>query len=397
MSTRVGYKGLPVLGALLCLLVIPACAQIAETRFAVAHVHFGSVCRGFLYVGPNGLRYEVVQPVKDKNHSFQFARREIAGVQPWILAGRMQNIAEIRTSRMVYHFWLLANDDAVNAGGLFNGNAAAPAETLIAAIQNPGGGSGVAERRPSDPASSAAGAPLGTGIQPDVVPGADATPPPPGMLDGIYVALDIPSQKVRRLIFSPDGWVVKDIPQETMIGFNFTAYRNAPEQNRQFIGRYQVAGDTINIDWQDFRGPAFRPNREVVKRDEVNAHPVVTNIAWDVFVPMCRCTGKRFSGKYNWGQNQFLQFAPDGTFLDYRLTDQLIIPSRFYDHPRIQRGTYSIQSQTLILAFADGHRGTRTFLAPKAQEADPKFDWIGLGRQQLYEEGYAMRLKQGQR
>jgi hypothetical protein len=47
----------------------------------------------------------------------------------------------------------------------------------------------------------------------------------------------------------------------------------------------------------------------------------------------------------------------------------------------------------MIFTFADGHRGTRTFIAPKAQENDPMFDWIGLGWQQLYEQNYEMRLR----
>jgi hypothetical protein len=397
MKTRIVFNGMPVLAAMLWLSDRPAAAQTNETRFPVAHVHFGTVCRGFLYVGSNTVRYEVVQPDKDKGHSFQLTRSEIAGVQPWIVAGRAQNIAEIRTSRVVYHFWLLRNEADVNSGGVFNGGAAAPAATLIAAIQNPSGSSSLAAKRPPDFAAAAGTGPVATAVQPNAVSSTDPPPPPAGMLDGIYVAMDIPDQKVRRLIFSPDGWVVKDIPQETMIGFNFTAYRNSPTQNRQFIGRYQVVGDTINIDWQDFRGPAFGPNREVVKRDEVNAHPVSSNIAWDIFIPMCRCTGKRFSGKYTFGQNQYLQFSPDGTFLDYRLTDQLIVPSQFYEHPRVQRGTYTIQSQTMIFTFADGHRGTRTFTAPKAQENDPIFDWIGLGWKRLYEENYETRLRQGQR
>ncbi|HXP86089.1 MAG TPA: hypothetical protein VN841_15295 [Bryobacteraceae bacterium] len=397
MPTRNALTGTLLIAAVLPLMEGRAGAQAGEARFPVAHFHFGTVCRGFLYVSSNGVRYEVVQPVKDRNHSFQISRGELTAVQPWIVAGRMQNIAEIRTARAVYHFGLLPSDGEVNSGGVFNANSAGPAATLVAALQNPSGGSSLAAKRPPDAASAAGAGPAATAVQPDAVSSADPPPPPAGMLDGIYVALDIPDQKVRRLIFSPDGWVVKDIPQETMIGFNFTAYRNSPTQNRQFIGRYQVAGDTINIDWQDFRGPAFGPNREVVKRDEVNAHPVSLNIAWDIFIPMCRCTGKRFSGKYNWGQNQYLQFSPDGTFLDYRVTDQLIVPSQFYEHPRIQRGTYSIQSQTLILTFADGHRGTRTFIAPKAQEKEPIFDWIGLGWKQLYEENYEIRLRQGQR
>ena len=113
---------------------------------------------------------------------------------------------------------------------------------------------------------------------------------------------------------------------------------------------------------------------------------------------MCRCTGKRFSGTYIWGQpaaGQYLQFFADGTFLDHGVRDQLISPSPFYLHPRMLRGTYSIQSQTMIFSFTDGHRGTRTFMAPKAEENEMMFDWIGLGWQQLYEQNYAMRLKQG--
>ena len=72
----------------------------------------------------------------------------------------------------------------------------------------------------------------------------------------------------------------------------------------------------------------------------------------------------------------------------------MIVPSRFYEHPRIQGGTYSIQDQTLVFNFADGHRGTRTFLAPKVQENNPTFDWIDLGWQMLFEESYRQRLSE---
>ena len=36
--------------------------------------------------------------------------------------------------------------------------------------------------------------------------------------------------------------------------------------------------------------------------------------------------------------------------------------------------------------YPDGHRGLRTFYAPKAQEKGSVFDWIGLGWHLLYEE-----------
>jgi hypothetical protein len=91
--------------------------------------------------------------------------------------------------------------------------------------------------------------------------------------------------------------------------------------------------------------------------------------------------------------DQYLLFFPDGTFIDHRVTDQLIVPSRFYE--RVQRGTYEIQRQTIIFTFSDGHRGTRTFLAPKVQANNPAFDWIDFGWQMLFEEGYRARLSQG--
>jgi hypothetical protein len=223
---------------------------------------------------------------------------------------------------------------------------------------------------------------------------------PSGVLDGIYVSLELDGAShvtYRRLLFSPDGWVVKDIPQMGMLGFDFTAYRNNPKMSRQFVGRYRVDGNLIDIDWQDFRGPAFPPHGERVKRDEVSAHPA-SDPGWSVFVPMCHCTGKTFSGKYILGAaaaDQYLLFFADGTFIDHRVTDQLIIPNPFYLHPRTQRGTYSIQNQTMILSFADGHRGTPTFMAPKAQEKDPMFEWVGLGSQQFFEEHYKAQLDYG--
>jgi hypothetical protein len=379
-------------------------AQGAEARFPVAHVHFGGVCKGYLYIGPSRVRYDVVRPDKNKSHSFQVARSEITGVQQWILVNQPQNITEFRTSRAIYHFWLLSNDADVDSGGLLNTNAAAPATTLIAALGGPVGGQ---NEPPGSLAAQASPGPSG-----QVVTGETGAPPrsgaagatssettrplPAGALDGIYVGFDIPNRKVRRLNFNPDGWVVKDIPEEGMIGFDFTAYRNARSTNKNWVGRYQADGDKIIIDWQDFRGPGYPPNREVAARNEVSAHPT-SPVGTDTFIPMCRCTGKRFSGTYIWGlpvAGQYLQFFPDGTFIDHGVTDQLIVPSRFYEHPRMQRGTYSIQSQTMIFTFPDGRRATRTFMAPKAQANDPAFDWIGLGWKQLYEQSYEKRLRQ---
>ena len=209
---------------------------------------------------------------------------------------------------------------------------------------------------------------------------------PPGMLDGFYVGGAVSGRYGtgigrNHLYFSPDGWVLKIDLNNSLIGFDVTAYRNKSDTNRSWVGRYRVDGNDIHILWQD-----YAEHRDVIQRNENAANPAI-----NVYVPECRCTGKRFAGKYNLGlaaSGQFVQFFADGTFLDRGVTDQMIVPSPFYDHPRTQRGTYIIQNQTMIFSFADGHRGMRTFLAPKAQEKAQTFDWINLGIHTLFEEHY---------
>lgn len=210
---------------------------------------------------------------------------------------------------------------------------------------------------------------------------------PPGMLDGFYVGGAVKggygSMGIGRvpLYFSPDGWVLKINLNDSMIGFDVTAYRNKPDTNRSWVGRYRLEGNDIHILWQD-----YTEHRDLIHRNEAAANPGL-----DVFVPSCRCTGKHFAGKYNYGlanSGQYIQFFPDGTFIDHGVTDQMIVPNPFFDRPRNQRGTYNIQNQSIIFAYADGHRATKTFTAPKAQENAGIFDWIGLGIQTLYEEHY---------
>lgn len=222
------------------------------------------------------------------------------------------------------------------------------------------------------------------GSQP-ALPPADEPPHklPAGALEGIYMGYEISGGHagLKRLHFNPDGWVVKDILQEGMIGFDFTAYRNSPDTNRSWVGRYRLGGDQIIILWQD-----YADDRQVIKRNETSPKPGI-----DVYVPMCRCTGLKFSGKYNFGlanSGQYIQFMPDGTFLDRGVLDQMLVPNPYFEHPRTQRGTYTIQSQTVIFTFADGRRGMRTFYAPKAQQQARLFDFIGLGWHVLYEDHY---------
>src|SRR5215469_10314329 len=42
-----------------------------EVRFAVAHQHAFSWCYGYLYVSADKIRFEVVQPQANSNHSFE--------------------------------------------------------------------------------------------------------------------------------------------------------------------------------------------------------------------------------------------------------------------------------------------------------------------------------------
>jgi hypothetical protein len=205
---------------------------------------------------------------------------------------------------------------------------------------------------------------------------------PPGALEGFYVGMSLGyGGRVGRnpLYFSPDGWVVKIDLNNSMVGFDLTRYRNAKDTNRSWVGRYRVDGNQINILWQD-----YTEHRDVIQRNEASAHPGL-----DTYVPMCRCTGLRFSGKYNYGlagAGKYMQFFPDGTFIDHGVLDQKLLPNPYYEHPRTQRGTYTIQSQTMIFNFSDGHRGMQTFMGPKAQEKRQLFDWITLGGDSLYEE-----------
>lgn len=86
----------------------------------------------------------------------------------------------------------------------------------------------------------------------DALPGAQAPPLgdspiveekphnlPPGALEGSISASPWePEAEWGSVVlnFNPDGWVVKDVPQEGMIAFDFTAYRNHAKTNRSWVG-----------------------------------------------------------------------------------------------------------------------------------------------------------------
>jgi hypothetical protein len=330
--------------------------------------------------------------------------------QPWNLMGQVQNIAEIKAPHANYHFYLLQSEADLDPARRWTPANVAPATTLLSAIANPSGAvpgtsgassdlasSAISPAPPSDsavvgtpaPGQAPSSQPALVGSQPSVItqPAAaqssSPSPLPSGALEGIYVALSLRLGRVevRYLLFTRDGWVFRDFPEDGMESFDATAFRNDPNRNKSWTGRYRLDGNQIHILWQD-----WADDREILERNENAAGGGI-----NVLVPICRCTSKMFSGVYLWGlpdSGQYLQFFPDGTFLDRGTTDQIFVPNPFYDRPRVLRGTYSIQNQTLTLNFSDGRRAKRTFLAPKAQENQQLFDWIGLGLHRLYEQHY---------
>ena len=370
----------------------------SEVRFAVALQLSGSWCYGYLYATQEQVRFEVIQPQSASRFSFALPRSEVA-IHQWALLGIPQDAIELQARGATYHLRWLADADEVNAGPArrWSPPTSKPPHALIAAMLDRAAASAQSAKvaqsssvgnQPSAVATSTAGSGFAS---------EEITDRSPGMLTGVYVATAGADARPsnRQFLFYPDGMVMNGVPREGMLEFDFNHYRPQDNPARNWVGRYQAAGDEIKIVWMNqFADPA---NPERIRRNETSAHPAV-ELGWQVFIPMCRCNGKRLSGTYRWGapaSDQYLQFFPDGTFIDHRVTDQLLLPSRFYEHPRIQRGLYEIQRQTIIFTFSDGHRGTRTFLAPKVQANDPTFDWIDLGWQMLFEEGYRARLSQG--
>jgi hypothetical protein len=237
----------------------------------------------------------------------------------------------------------------------------------------------------------------------DPAPQKEAAPKVPGgMLEGIYVGFGLDHSHVgsRQYYFTIDGWVINNIPLVNMDNFDMTGYRKNAS-NKLFIGRYRVDGHQIHIVWAN-----NADRREVIKYDEDAAEPGI-----DTYIPTCRCTGKRFSGKYHWSSptdKRYVQFFPDGTFFDHGLTDQVIDRNPhgyrgITDPPRNFRGTYDVRNQRLTFRFADGKHSTVAFIAPKALEKAPAFKWIGLGHRtgvsdaetvivlMLYEEHYQVQ------
>ena len=108
----------------------------SAARFPVAHEHSGSWCLGYLYIGGNVLRYEVVEPAEDQGHSFQLSQSEVQQVRRWSFLNQSLNAIEIQTTRGIYHFWLLHEEDIQRRRAYtWNPADAASADILIAVMQ----------------------------------------------------------------------------------------------------------------------------------------------------------------------------------------------------------------------------------------------------------------------
>lgn len=390
-------------------------APLKELRFPVAYLHGGSWCYGFLYGSDDKVRFEVVQPESAKGFSFEIPRAEVI-IRQWILLGTPQDAVELKFQGKTYHMrWLASPNEILNGGASrWTAPVALPPYALIAAMQNPAaalaqiggqpvnsaGNHGTTSGAPPGSAAEASGGfgqPPAASVQPAESPAIadDGTQSlPPGMLAGVYVSTVNSNLRPTnaQYIFYPDGMVMNGVPEEGMLNFDFNHYRIQNNADRNWVGRYQLEGELVKIVWiNQLANPSIILRNETVSHSPASTGP-------QVFFPACRCTGKQFSGVYHWNSaigNQYIQFFPNGAFIDHGVLDQMISPSRFFDHPRIQSGRYQIARQTIIFTFADGHRAVRTFLAPKVQEGEPRFDWISLGRQMFFEQNYQMQINRG--
>ena len=352
-----------------CLSVIASSAQGQQAlRFPVLHMHTTSVCYGYLYVAIDSIRYEAVRPQSDQGHSFDVGRDQLQSVGRWVLFGRPQDVAELRVGGATYRFKLLTDTTQVRTRAQGGPSTTAP-NLLLAALRNPARIIAEAEsiaRSRLD--TTRAAAPAG---EPRVAVGRN-TPPvaPAGMLDGVYNALTIGTgaHVIRRfLIFYPDGRVMNGMPEQGLEGFNVGAFF-AKSGNEVDKGRYHVEGQQILIGWQ------YWPDHQ----DTVSYQTVGDLGSPDVYIPLCRCDGERFSGLYMWDTRSGIEFFPNGSFVDHGVIDQLDTELGHFTNPRVRRGSYRVQNFTLYLDFQDGQHLQTSFGAPAFQAGNHAYNWISI-------------------
>jgi hypothetical protein len=206
---------------------------------------------------------------------------------------------------------------------------------------------------------------------------------PPGMLDGIYAGLsrsgDYLHVEHSFMLFSPDGLVYRDLPQDGLDGTSVAELARR-QRDKALVGRYATNGNQINIVWGD-------SNRDSLTFDNQGADIS----GWKRYIPACRCDDARFSGVYRFEKNSILQFFPNGTFVDRGAMDQIVVPNPSFNHPRVGGGTYMIRHNTLYLNYSDGHRYKTSFAAPAVEEGTPSFRWIFVFANTLSEQGHSLR------
>jgi len=75
-------------------------------RFAVAHQHKASACYGYLYITREMMRFEVIQPEKDREHGFSYPRSSVTEARQWkLMASRMPEVEFKFLGGKTYHFF----------------------------------------------------------------------------------------------------------------------------------------------------------------------------------------------------------------------------------------------------------------------------------------------------
>ena|SRR6266404_849627 len=111
-----------------------------------------------------------------------------------------------------------------------------------------------------------------------------------GVLDGIYVGLGRSGNYLHVehsfMLFSPDGLVYRDLPQDGLDGMSVAELARR-QTDKALVGRYSTNGNQINIVWGDSTRASLTFDNEGA---EIGG--------WNRYVPACRCDGVRFSGVY---------------------------------------------------------------------------------------------------
>jgi hypothetical protein len=376
-----------------------------QLRFTVAHAHTATWCVGYLYISKDRVRYEVVQPAIDQQHSFDLARTDITTMRQWVLIGTPENAVEIKTARATYHFWRLPNDADLRGTPVtqWGMGSAVPAAPVLTALQQPeaeidraaakeaaaaaadqnAASAGARAHPPANPPTDHAA----TDTSPNNAPVARAAAANPGAGPSTqssqggakvyfkqYYHIGETSSvfsgtRKAFLVFFPSGWVSDQFPDQGLDGFDLVAFMRNPA-NAASVGKYRMTDTKAEIVLQD-------SGQTRVSVDFNNAAEDAPFFE-DVYIPLCRCDGVRFSGLYDAGHHDPIQFSADGTFADGGALNTVVNTDGEHRWPGGQ-GTYSLRNYTLMLTYRDGRQIRKSFMAAAVHEKDQRFTWIGIG------------------